>query len=126
MQREGKANLGLQHPVGLRFERLDFIMSLHTEAQGRGLTWPKRDEGAVQIAIFSLEVLSLKPTGRHGTEKDILVMDLLKTPSLTSHVSPAWGQLVAAPCSEDRGQGEDTLSSGPEEAVCGLRGITCV
>lgn len=45
--REGKANLGLQHPVGLWFEGLDFVMSLHAEPQGRGLTWPKGDEGAV-------------------------------------------------------------------------------
>lgn len=45
--REGKANLGLQHPVGLWFEGLDFIMSFHAEPQGRGLTWPKGDEGAV-------------------------------------------------------------------------------
>lgn len=45
--REGKENLGLQHPVGLWFEGLDFVMSLHAESQGRGLTWPKGDQRAV-------------------------------------------------------------------------------
>lgn len=40
-------NLGLQHPVGLRLEGLDSVMSLHAEPQGRGLTRPEGDERAV-------------------------------------------------------------------------------
>lgn len=40
-------NLGLQHPVGLWFEGLDSVMSLHAEPQGRGLTWPEGDERAI-------------------------------------------------------------------------------
>jgi len=55
------AYLGLQDPVRLRFEGLDLVVALHTEAQRRGLARAERDQGRVQVAVLTLEVLGLEP-----------------------------------------------------------------
>lgn len=53
--------LRLEDPVSLCFKRLDLVMSLHAEAECGGLTGAKRDQGRIQIAIFALKILCLKP-----------------------------------------------------------------
>lgn len=61
MRKHLGADLGLDDPVHLRLERLDLVMALHTEAQSWCLARAERDEGGVQIPIFTLEVLGLEP-----------------------------------------------------------------
>lgn len=59
------SDLGLDNPVCLRFEGLDLVMSLHTEAQRWGLAWAERDQRGVQIPVFSLKVLGLESEWRN-------------------------------------------------------------
>lgn len=54
------ADLGLDDPVCLRFEGLDLVMALHAEPQSRSLTRAERDQGGVQIPVFSLKILGLE------------------------------------------------------------------
>lgn len=53
-------DLCLYDPVCFRFEGLDLVMTFHTEPQCGSLTGTKRDQGGVQIPIFSLEVFGLE------------------------------------------------------------------
>lgn len=53
--------LCLEDPVSLWFKRLDLIVTFNTEAKCWSLARPKRDQGRIQIAIFALKILSLKP-----------------------------------------------------------------
>lgn len=56
-EREKAADLGLQHPVGLRFEGLDLVMPFHTEPQ-RGV-WhvPKEMSELSRLPYFPWKYL---------------------------------------------------------------------
>ena len=44
----------LEHPVRFRFKSLDLIVSLNAESQGRSLARSVRNQGRVEISIFTL------------------------------------------------------------------------
>lgn len=48
-------HLNLQDPIRFRFERLDSVVAIDTETEGRRLTRPVWNQRTVQISILSLE-----------------------------------------------------------------------
>ena len=51
-----KGHLDLYDPVGLRLERLDLVVTLHTESERRCLAGSVRDQRAVQISVLTLDL----------------------------------------------------------------------
>ena len=49
-----KSHFSNQQPIGFRLKRLDLVVAIDTEAEGRRLTRPVGDTTAVEVSVFAL------------------------------------------------------------------------